>query len=183
MLIPLGFLAASGVVPALPAFDRIQSTTISTNTAIVSFTNIPQTYKHLQFVVTGKVNGSGTIRAQLRLNGNNDFTAGWAQLGSFGAGSLTGAISTQNQSWINSAQYFPTGFSGGIQGNWQGTLLDYSLTTKGKSFIAREGMGSTRVGLGFGYKDLNAAITSLEFYFDFNQWLSGSTFSLYGIKG
>lgn len=185
MLIPLGILAASGGVPAKPAFDLIQSTTLSVNTRTVAFNNIPQTYRHLQFVATAKVDGGAIVRAQLRINGDNNPSAAAGSLGSFG-GAPAGEILTGFESWIRTAQFINAGFSGGIQANWQGTLLDYSLTAKGKSFISREGVAVPtveRVGLGFGYKDLSSAVTSLEFYFDFNSWLSGSTFSLYGIKG
>lgn len=60
----------AGYSPAVDEIDLIQTTTVgATPASVINFTNIPQTYKHLQirgYIITSGVGGNGYAYAQLR---------------------------------------------------------------------------------------------------------------------
>jgi hypothetical protein len=171
-----GNLTAPGDVDP-GAMIPITTTTLSTNTASVTFSDIPQNYEHLQLRVMASAssNFSGVI------NFNSDTTAtNYYTHAMFGNGATTTAQAYN-------ASYMP--YYTGISPNFSSSIidiLDYSNTNKYKtvkSLFGQDANGSGNVGLtSLLWKNTNA-ITSIRLTVDGSAtWSQYSHFALYGIK-
>jgi len=151
----------------------------SSSTSAVEFTNIPQTYKHLQLRITGKFGSNG----HLRLNSDTGSNYNYHFLGGDGstafAGNSEGSI-TRMLAWG----------SGNNDGTYPQSivcdLLDYTDTNKyttGRFLWGWDKNGSGAVWLASGLWRNTNAVTSI--YIDANEATiyTGAHFALYGIKG
>lgn len=167
------------------AFELISTQLISSNTATVTFSSIPQTYKHLQVRFTARSSrGSVACEMFLRLNGIS--TSSYAYHRLYADGSSIGSFgwNSQNQALIgeilgNTAT--TNNFASGVV-----DILDYSSTSKNTT--ARSFLGTARdmfrIWLGSQLLNNTAAITSISFTLESaTSFLPGSRISLYGIKG
>jgi len=146
--------------------------------ASISFTNIPQTFKHLMLYMSGRSDRAAVPLAQISgtFNGDgaahytfNGFNAGAVAGGTaFEAGLLTAATATA--SWADSNKLW---------------IFDYASTTFFKTFLGEEMSvdgtnntgGSTR-----GNWQSTAAITSIGLTFaGASNAIAGSRFTLYGL--
>lgn len=181
--IPLGILAASG--GAAGAMELISTQVLSSAASTVTFSSIPQGFKHLQIRAVNKLDTSeiDVVNVSfISVNGNSSSFShhivqgdgsniGW---GSFNGFSYIWAVPTNNNE-VNSfaAQVID--------------ILDYSATTKNKTIRMLNGNASlsTRniVLQGMAYLS-NTAVTSLSFTGGSGyNWKTGSRWSLYGIRG
>lgn len=164
-------------------YDPISTTTLSSATATVTFSSIPQTYTDLVLIVSGTMSGSGnTIYA--RLNGDSGANYSQTYIGGTGSASYTGR-SANNTAGVGLGSFY-TGYSTSlfsIVANFQ----YYSNTTSHKTVLSNFGQptgGAQRsVETLINLWRNTSAITSIEVRpntsHNFN---SGSTFTLYGIK-
>ena len=186
----LGILSAAGGGAAAGDYELIESSIVSgTSTSSVVFSSLgtySSTYKHLQIRYAARSSVAATWDSGvLRFNsdtGNNYAIHG---LGGTGSGSPYSEAGTTRASILLAA--------GGLAGNsltsnsFTGAVVDildpYS-TTKNKT--TRELSGATgsefRVRLGSGLWMNTASVTTIALTCSAN-WLAGSRFSLYGIKG
>lgn len=186
----LGFFAAAGgAAGGVDAYEHISTVSVSTTSASITFSAIPQDYKHLQIRYMARGNATQvTYALQMRVNGQT--SANYSRHALFGGSSNNipqSTASTANTS-INIG-LFPGGnesaniFGGGII-----DILDYSSSDKYKSVKAFAGAtyGSygARLSSGASFLNLNA-ITSLNFdhYDTTSSFVAGTRFSLYGIRG
>lgn len=172
--------ASNSVTPAVPtSFDSIASFTPTTATNI-TFSSIPQTYKHLQLRINALTNNISNIFVQvngvsnyprhiLRNVQNNTTVTALGQTGT------SGLVLIQNMG------VGPTNPSVAVV-----DIHDYANTTTNKTLRMVCGRDNNDA---FGEIDLQSsllvstsAITSLTVTCD-QTWQSGSTISLYGIKG
>lgn len=191
----LGIIASQqpGKIATL-AYDSIATVTVGAggqNT--ISFTSIPQTYKHLQIRGIAKNNqsaagyGSSTITASFnsdttytnyyghQLNGNGSSVNAYTNQASGYYGEIGMAA------WGNSTQ--TNMFSAFVA-----DILDYTNTSKYKTIkylAGKDANGGGDVNLGSGLWMSTSAITSITLYnyltsLNFSQY---SSFALYGIKG
>ena len=185
MLIPFGILSAAGAGGVAFASDyELISTTILTGTqADLTFSSLgtySSTYRHLQIRYVVNVNGGGT-RHRLRVNG--DTGNNYATHLLLGTGSVVNSAAAASTSQIS----LGSGTDG--VGAWQTAVIDvldaYS-TTKNKTIRTLAGNtsgGSTEIALTSGVFLSTASITSLTVRTDTGSFITGSRFSLYGIKG
>jgi hypothetical protein len=176
--------ASSSITTDFGAYQQIATTLITSNTANVTFSSIPQTYRHLQIRYTVRDAASQTTNGMfLEYNGN---TVG----GSNSQHNLRGDGSTSSGAWTNVNRFDYTllpansstanSFSAGIL-----DLLDYSSTTKNKTTRVFHGYtvsGSQQINLWSGMWNSTAAINQITMYTN-NALVAGTRFSLYGIKG
>jgi hypothetical protein len=158
----------------------------------VSFTGIPQGYKHLQLRVFAKTNRATYASDSLLMTFNSDTSANYSthNLSCDGSGTIA-------QGYANTGN-FPDGFehTGTVNGSGFGAIiydiLDYSNTTKYKVSRAFGGFDTNgtvagyggHVGIGSGSWRNTAGITSLSLTPQYGSLiLQHSRFSLYGIKG
>lgn len=164
-------------MPAAPTYESIATTTLSSNTATVTFNNITQAYTDL-VLITNAGNNSGSERDML-ITINSDTGANYSNVYFYGTGSsyLSGINANQN---ISSAGYplRPTLISQFIT-----QFQNYSNTTTHKIWHHYGAGADSLVHLNIASWRSTAAITRMDLSPSGSAaFLSGSTFSLYGIK-
>lgn len=184
MLIPIGFFggAAGG------DYELISSTILGSNTAGVTFSSIPSSYKHLQIRFVARNSTSGTRdELRVRFNGSTAYNHAYHKLQGDGSNVTSSAVTTtdgMNGGWITGPSETANVFGAGVI-----DILDYASSSKNKTIRSFSGLNGPSGGFyvslnsGFFYANTNA-ITSIELntinVYDF---ATGSRFSLYGIKG
>jgi hypothetical protein len=180
----LGFWAAAGAGGAASgeAYEQIATTLVSSTTGSVTFSLIPQTYKHLQLRWAGRdasTSGDGYIR--FNSDGGNNYSAHRiiGGTGSVTSSSVVPASVVYVASMANTNDA-TSAFSAGVT-----DFLDYSSTTKNKTIRAFTGVQSTNkfIALWSGAWYNTNAISSMEFFSGGTGWISGTRISLYGIRG
>lgn len=182
-----GTLAAPGDVDP-GAFIPIATTTLSTATATISFTAIPQNYEHLQIRLFAQTNqGNNGDGVYYRLNGDsaNNYTLHWL----YGDGATASALGLTPYSALRIAQIAgdynqpnPSSYFGVAIVD----ILDYANTNKYKTGRALSGYamnGAGAVSLTSGVWMNTAAVTSITMTVTggtaFKQYTHAA---LYGIK-
>jgi len=179
MLIPLGILAVAGAGASGGAYELIESSILTSNTTSVTFSSIPQTYKHLEIRYVSRSTGSRN-NVDLRLNG---LTTGYRTHFLFGDGFVGSETNTSD--FINGPMGVADNNSADSYGAGVISVLDYALTSKNKTVRALTGARASarqRVNLVSGSTFTTDALTSIELFTNGANLMSGSRFSLYGIK-
>jgi len=181
--IPLGILAASGGVAS--AMELISTQSLSSAAATVTFSSIPQTYRHLQIRAVNKLDTSDLDIVNVSLMSINGNSTSFSHHIIFGDGSGVGSAGFNGFPYIYN---LPTNNNGANTFAAQVIdILDYRSTTKNKPIRMLNGHASTFnrfTSLGGMAFLSTAAITSISFTGGSGyNWKAGSRFSLYGIKG
>lgn len=185
--IPLGILAASGVeVAVAKSFDLLRTNVLESDTTNILFSNLDTAYstdyQHLQ--IRGFYRGSrGAAEDDLRIQLNGDTSASYAQH----------RLIPQGSQGNGSASYMV--FNGMTIGNSQNPSLSYSSfvmdildpfeTSKNttiKIFGGYMGDIVNRFMFGSGLYTQTDALSSINLYNGFGNFLSTGRFSLYGLK-
>ena len=188
----LGIIASSFRIAAGPtgAYDSLATATPS-GTGTVTFAGIPAGYKHLQIrgIYRNSANVSGDD-ARIRFNGDSSANYITHRLYGLGSGTPTantsGTGDTSMQFGYNTADG-STGaniFTGCVI-----DILDYASVNKNKTVRTLDGFdnnGSGTIQLLSGlYINSSNPITSISLYcfnLGSNNWATGTTFALYGVK-
>lgn len=171
--------ASSSITPSFGSYDLIASNVFTSATSSVTFSAIPQDYKHLQ--IRGVINPS---------------SGGWGM--GIGFNGVTGNYSMHRMSGNGSAVYAgyasnstniqTFGFHNGGQTSVSMPVIidipEYKNTTKNKTVktFTASATSSPEIVMGSGAWYSTAAITSINISFGGNGAI-GTRFSLYGIKG
>lgn len=186
MLIPLGILAASGA--SAGSFDLLQTQVLSSAEPSVTFSNLNtaygSTYQHLQLRLTARDDRSGLAGSVLymRLNGDTGSNYSFHRLN--GSGSSVTSDSASSQTVIVLGDMVGgtgtgSAFAGGVV-----DLVDPFETTKNKTVRSFMGQATNYnwVSLSSGARYNTAAVTSITLFGLGPNFVTGSRFSLYGIK-
>lgn len=172
-----GFFAASG--GAAPAYELISTVYGTGSSGTITFSSIPQTYKHLQIRFVGN-----NATTQFSITLNSDSGSNYARHLLYGSGASVASTGIGSQSSFLIPLSLPQ-----TQANVYGAglidILDYVSTSKNKTLRYFGGVHSTAtttVSLQSGLWMNTATITAITISAGGN-WLTGSRFSLYGIKG
>jgi hypothetical protein len=170
--------------------EPIATNLLTSTTSSVTFSNIPQGYKHLQIRGIAQFNpeDGSTGFDRFRVTVNSDTGANYSQHQLYGTGATATASSStsQNNMIIGSVSMSPNGanyFAPSII-----DVLDYASTNKYKTFrIATGGERNSTDGLIYLQSSLwmsTSAITSITIGFDGSRkYTQYTSFALYGIKG
>ena len=192
MLIPFGVFSAAGAGggAAAGAYELISTTLISSNTASVTFdlSAYTSTYKHIQIRALARGTATYGHATYLRFNSDTGTNYSYHNLRANGS-SVASVDSTANSTTIGA---FPsvTG-SSGTSGSFGASIydiVDAFSTSKNKTVRALYGMAD---GGSFDYYATltsgnwrnTAAITSIYLAPETGNFVNGSRFSIYGIKG
>jgi len=157
-------------------YNVIASTTLGSNQTSVTFSTIPSTYTDLVMVANTRLVAGGSTNYVVTFNG--DTGSNYSLTFLYGDGSVAGSGRASNVSNIDTA-YFPNYSQlGAIIYN----INNYSNTTTHKTIISRSGQTAERTSAYVGLWRNTAAITSMTINGGTNNIVSGSTFTLYGIK-
>jgi len=177
-----GYRAGNG---APPAYELIQTQVLTSSQSAVNFSSIPQTYKHLQLRTSVKSDrGGGFDILVMRINGA---TTGYSQHALYGDSGSSAVVSSATASAANIQVGWVYGSATtSAFGPSVIDILDYASTTKNKTVKSLNGMttGTPRVFLYSGAYFSTTTVSSLSFVSNYAaNWIAGSRFSLYGIKG
>lgn len=185
MLIPLGFLAASGV--SAGSFDLLETQTLTGSQASVTFSSLStyaSTYQHLQLRMTARSTRADTADSyRIQFNGDTAGNYSFHQLD--GTGSSVGSAGTSNVTYMQFGAGVPaanataSSFSGSVI-----DILDPYETTKFKTIRGLAGWtgGFQIIELTSGNWRNTNALTSILIYAAAGNLAQYSRFSLYGIK-
>lgn len=177
----------SGIEPDFGVFESIATTVITSDTASVTFSSIPQTYKHLQLRMFAKTD-RGDIDDVTLVQFNGDTAANYSYHNIRGNGTAASSEGFASSSYIY-LNFACTGNTGvtNIFASSIVDILDYTNTDKFKTTRSLHGFdanGSGRVYLASGNWRSTSAITSIVLDQQYGtNWKQYSHFALYGIKG
>jgi hypothetical protein len=154
-------------------YEAIATTTLASPALTTTFSSIPSTYTDL--IMVANLSASSVTYSGIRFNGDTGSNYSLTDL--YGTGS--GVVSSRQAN-----------ITGGGSGDTSGTgtvliyqIMNYSNTTTFQTVLSRNGSSSTNVVLGATLWRNTAAINSVTIYTGSgNNWNTGSTFTLYGIK-
>lgn len=189
MLIPMGFLAASGA-GAAGAYDLISTSLISTTTASVTFSSLPTEYSHLQIRLTGRSNRADyQDQIAIRLNGVTSNVYISHNMRGNGTNVASGYQDIFGYIFSSSGfDLFSTNETSGAFGAGIIDILDFKSTLKTKTIRMFSGIAggtqSKQINLTSGMNPgSTAALTSVTIFPRNGSWVSGTRISIYGIKG
>lgn len=171
-----------GTPPVTSSYESIA--TVSGSGTSITFSSIPQTYKHLQVrAIQRSSRAAGNDYGNIFLNG--DTTGGnYTQHRLRGDGSsASAAAGTSDYSY---GDYPAASTTANVFGGFIFDLLDYADTNKYKTQRALFGYdanGSGQINLLSKLWLSTAAVTSITFDNRGANWDSNTVFALYGIKG
>ena len=167
-------------IPVLGDFESIATVTLATSAASITFSDIPQGYKHLQVRGVLKKATSNGNWGCIKVNGS---TSGYA------SHLLSGNGATPSASGLNS---LPFGyFHGLVESTIYCTavvidILDYSNTSKNttiKTFAGNDYNGSGGVSITSSLWASTTAVSSFSYGLDIYNLGIDSSLCLYGIRG
>lgn len=181
----LGILNAQAEVADAGSYELIQTVEFDGSEGLV-FTNIPQTYQHLELRWRCRSDSTSTGTTGVLLRPNNFTGSTYTRHSLYGQGSSV--VSTG--STADSSMYIGTlvrdGNTANIFSAGVTSILDYTSTTKFKTVRSFAGVsGGTNdeeIGLYSGLYQETDAIEDLSFLSGSAAFLAGSSASLYGIK-
>lgn len=158
-------------------YEPIQTQTLSSASADVTFGSIPQTYTDLVLVIAASPTSNG-VTGYMQVN--SDTGTNYSMTGVRGNGTDVASYRASNNGnfWFDYAGNTNTGTISVSTIHF----LNYSNTTTFKSNIVRQGNQGDVVELLAQLWRSTSAITSIRLYWSSGNFASGSTFSLYGIK-
>jgi len=176
-----------GVSTALPAFELISTTVLGSSAASVTFSGLGTSaaaYKHLQIRATARTNRATYKADIITLRMNSDSGSNYSTHRLAGNGSSVSS-DFDNSGNISIAYSATTTGAANVYSGFIVDLLDHSSTNKYKTVRALGGMNDTGenwIQLASSSWRNTAAVTDLTFT-ALASFVSGSRFSLYGLRG
>jgi hypothetical protein len=176
----LGIFSAAGAGGggATGTYELISTTILGSTTSAVTFdvSSLASTYKHLQLRTVTRSTGGGN--ANMTFNSDTGTNYSWHLLYSNGSSVLTTFGANSSNMLVTSS--VPTAanvFTPNVI-----DILDFASTSKNKTIRSFGGSSATNEVVLFGGAWRNtAAVTSVTM--SIGSWVSGSRFSIYGIRG
>ena len=158
-------------MPAGNTYEAIATQTLGSAAASVTFSSISSTYTDLVLIF----NGTGSTGGNFTFQFNGDTGTNYSATILYGDGSSVGSVRVTDQSSMNIGSV-GTGFTTDII-----NIMNYANSTTNKTALGRFSRPD-EVGAKVGLWRNNSAITSIVVGVSGGNFLTGSTFSLYGIK-
>jgi hypothetical protein len=157
-------------------YDKIATNTLGSAASTVTFSSIPSTYTDLVLVAAPLSSAAEEMVMQF----NGDTSAVYSATILWGSGTAAGSIRSTAQ---NSAVLNYYGSVGSTQNNQLFSIMNYANTTTFKTVIGRANRSDSGVDATVALWRNTAAINSVALKLkNSNNFLTGSTFNLYGIK-
>jgi hypothetical protein len=160
-------------------YEKIATTTLSSGAVTVTFSSIPATYTDLRIVAVPTA--ASAINLAYRFNGDTATNYSATFLYGLGSSAGSGRISSYNALYAT--------FAGNVVSTptmWAIDIFSYGGSTNKTALFSMDAdlNGSGAVGRNVGLWRSTAAITSVSVYTysGVDQFTTGSTFTLYGIK-
>ena len=154
----------------MSTWTPVATQTLSTNTASVTFSGIPQTYTDLVLVIEGKMSIDGGTA--LYLNGDTGANYSYQTLLGTGSAASGGAGNGPFSFYLDNT----------VGGNAICQIMNYSNTTTFKPTLSRNNAGTIVFSRIVTWASTAAVTSLLISSTNSNTYLTGTTFNLYGIK-
>ena len=167
--------------------EPIATTLLGSSQATISFTNIPQNYKHLQIRAISRTNQASTGQSAfyLQCNGDTGANYSWHRVYGNGATATAGAATSVTAALVGIGAYANN--PANEFGTTIADILDYSNVYKFKTFRGLSGEDENSagyIGLHSGLWMNTASVTSIVISpASGDNFVTYSRFSLYGIRG
>ena len=165
------------------SFFSIATTTATGSTADVTFSNIPQTYTHLQLRMMIKNHTANTNNTRIQFNSDTAANYSWHEL--YGDSASAGSSASTSASYMYLGNH-PSNVAASAFAVFVVDILDYKDTNKFKTVRTLSGFdlnGSGVVGLKSGNWRSTSAISTIRIFPGADSFGQYSSFALYGIKG
>lgn len=160
-------------MPLPSTMTPIATNTLTTATASVTFSSIPQGYTDLILIINGTIVGADGGNY---VTFNSDSGANYSFTQFYGTGSATASNRSTNSSNMQLGRH------GSVQSTSVINIQNYSNTTTYKTGIARGSNTNGIVVSQVGMWRNTVAVTTIAISNESGNFNSGSTFTLYGIK-
>ena len=181
----LAALLASRPSAVAGAYELISTTQLNNDLDTITFSAIPQDYKHLQIRYAIK---SSTTRTALSLRMNGVATASYSYHQLAGNGTTVSSTNNTSQTQLRFDDAMAAGtlniYAGGVM-----DILDYSSTAKNTTVrllagvVGADAGGQNVIALSSGLFIDTSTVTSLTFFPSSDLFERYSRISLYGIRG
>ena len=158
-------------------YDAIESITLTNNSSSVTFNSIPQTYTDLVIIMEAK---SDTLNPDFYCQFNSDTGSNYSATWLNGNGTAASSSRNSNQTQIRIS--YGVEFSSTNANLMIAHIMNYSNSTTYKTLLARLNQAADGTEMCVGLWRSTAAISTIKLYPSANNFASGSTFTLYGIK-
>jgi hypothetical protein len=190
MLIPLGILAsAGGVVPIVSDYELIETVTLGSNQASVTFdvSSFASTYKHLQIRATARATSGALQSMNMRLGSPSIDSAGnYATHQLFGYNGAVGSGAAVSSTTMIVGVSAGSSQTANIFGATVIDILDIFSSTKNTTTRSLSGVGNSStngdIELQSGHWRNTASVQTIEILTVGSTYATGSRFSLYGVK-
>ena len=159
-------------MPLPSTMTPIATNTLTATASTITFSSIPQTYTDLVLVASFT---AGNNDEKLQFNGDTGANYSWMRL--YGDGTSASAGFAPTPTYLRH-----TGGDLTTQQNVIINIFNYANATTHKTTIGRGNNAAIQTTAVAGLWRNNAAITSITYSVSANNFSSGSTFTLYGIK-
>ena len=164
-------------MPAGVTYTTIATTTASGSVSTYTFSSIPSTYTDL-ILVANYGNATGGNYAIRVGNGSIDTGSNYSRTAVYGTGSGTGSFNESSQTYLNLGNSNTS-----ITSNSITQFNNYSNSTTYKTWLDRSNATTGTVVSSVCLWRSTSAINTIEVFSPASyNFLSGSTFTLYGIK-
>jgi len=186
MSLILGILDSGGAAAATSSYESIASATGTGSSGTITFSSIPATYAHLQIRINARSTETGVLSISAFSRANGDTASNYTRHAIEGDGGSVGVTGLANQTSLMLLRVSGDDATANVMGTGVIDILDYSSTSKFKTFRSIAGTdnnGSGIIKLHSGLWRDTSAINTLTIFLSSNNWTTSSTFALYGIKG
>jgi hypothetical protein len=157
-------------------YEKIQTNTLSSTAATVTFTSISGAYTDLILIINA-ADTNNNSNAALLINGDTNSNYSRTNLTGNGTTAFSSKVSNASNLYLTPQIGTGTNFTT----NWVITFQNYSNTTTTKNILIRGNQAIDSLAVIAGLWRSTAAITSLDIQNQGTAWKIGSTFTLYGI--
>ena len=169
-------------------FESISSQTLLSDTTTITFSSIPQTYSFLQLrILSRSTRTATTANLNIQINSDTGSVYSFHELSSDGATASTSAAAAGGVTSANIGRSTGTTSTASCFAMSIIDIHDYASSTKNKTirnFYGYDANGSGMVGLRSVLYDGTTAVSAFSLTSaSASNFLTGSVFALYGIKG
>lgn len=162
----------------MSTYTPIAIQTLNVDTAIITFSSLPQNYTDLVLVINGNTNGDDEVRLRF----NNDSGNNYSEVGMYGNGTSPAVTKYTNTNYVQLGGIYTSSGTGTniIE------IMSYANLSTYKTVLARANSGNyvqARVATWRGSNGLSTeAINRIDAYSASGTFSSGTTFTIYGIS-
>lgn len=163
-------------------YNLIASNTLTSSAASVTFSAIPNTYTDLVLRLSGRSDSAGSKDLLLEFNGSSSALGSYVSV--YGNGSTAQSLISSGQIFVRVGDIPPNTFTSNSFSSAEIYLPSYTVAANKplSSFSATENNATqARIDAYAGLWSSTTAITQLRVYLNTGNFVSGSSFFLYGI--